>query len=119
MLEAGRVFICGVLTRADSGLRFGCVKCQPFAGFLGEQLTGEKVSCGVVGHAGFFHFAKGRFELMFVRGAVVQKPLEVVQCTRILTECRSVGTPDTIVRFHNYKTVRAVKGFAFSPHVFG
>ncbi len=69
-------------------------------------------------HARSFHFAHGRFELMFVRGAVVQKPLEVVQFACILTERGSVGKPDRIVRFHNYQTGFTAKGFAFSPHVF-
>ncbi len=89
-----------------------------YARLLGEQFTGEKISCGVVSHASFFHFANGRFELIFVRGAVVQKPLELVQFARVLTERCSVGTPDRFVRFHAYKTIIAAKGFAISPHVF-
>ena len=89
------------------------------AGFPCEQFAGEKVSCGVVGHAGSFDFANRRFELMFIRGAVVQKPLEFVQFACILSERCSVGTPDRIVRFHAYKTIIPAKGFAISPHVFG
>ncbi len=89
-----------------------------YARLLGEQFTGEKISCGIVSHSGSFHFAHGRFELIFVRGAVVQKPLEFVQFARILAERCSVGTPDRFVRFHAYKTIFAAKGFAISPHVF-
>jgi hypothetical protein len=111
----------GELADAGSSPGFGRrrMKRLRYARLLGEQFRGEKISCGVVSHSGFFHFAKGRFELIFVRGAVVQKPLEFVQFARILAECCSVGTPDRFVRFHAYKTIFAAKGFAFSPHVFG
>ena len=81
----------------------------------GQQLGGKNISCGIMGHAGSFDLANRRFELLFVRGAVVQKPLEFAQFTRVLSERCSVGTPDRIVRCHNYQTALGAKGFAILP----
>ena len=89
----------------------GCRCCEASRG---EQFGRENVSCGIVLETSFFHFPDEAFEFDAIRGAGIQKPLELVQFARILTERRSVGAPHSVVRFHNHQTICTPKGFAIS-----